>query len=116
MSFSKFAEPVDIHHQSAHVDGDDFILIVPQENAEDMRPKLREAFQKEVSRFYSEEEKMQDFIREKDREKKEQIYPLMDLSTATINVNQENFIHYGHLVSQADDLLRQAKQGVQELR
>jgi diguanylate cyclase (GGDEF)-like protein len=98
----------------AHVDGDDFAVLLPQEDAESFRRQLKESFSKESGKFYTPEEKKQGFIREKDREQKEQVFPLMSLCSASIPVTVEQFVHYGQLVSRADDLLRQAKQGSQE--
>lgn len=100
----------------AHVDGDDFILLLPLEgDRETFRDKLRSKFQTEVLQFYSATERKQKFFYEKGRDAKEQIFPLMTLSTVILNIGKENFIHYGELVSKANDLLHQAKLGAQEV-
>lgn len=95
----------------AHVDGDDFVILVPQENAQAIADELKSGFDGATSEFYSAEEKKRGFYYEKGRDQKDQIFPLMTLSTVVLNVSMEKFRHYGQLVSQAGDLLHQAKVG-----
>ena len=100
----------------AHVDGDDFILLVPNRSADEVRQKLRQEFQSEVSKFYSKKERDEGFFYEKDRSQKDRIFPLMGLSTAVLEITLEKFAHYGELVSQINEMLRQAKVGSQEVQ
>jgi len=100
----------------AHVDGDDFILLLAQGDTDRVKTNLRAEFQKEVLKFYSAEEKEKGFIYQKSRDQKDQIYPLMRLSMALLNVTVEGFHHYGELVSHARELLHQAKIGAQDVK
>lgn len=98
----------------AHVNGDDFILLVQEQDAEKIRQNLKEQFRVEALPFYSTAEQKQGFFYELGRDQKQQIYPLMTLCTIILNVSVEKFVHYGELVSSANDLLRQAKLGAQD--
>ena len=100
----------------AHIDGDDFILIVPDHEAERVRQDLRARFQKMAPQFYSSDELKKGFFTGKGRDEKEGIFQLMNLSTAVVKVQKETFAHYGELVCEASELLRQAKVGAQDVR
>ena len=100
----------------SHVDGDDFILLVPEENADSIRQTLREELQEEIFKFYSAEEREKGFFYEKGRDKKDQIFPLMSPSMALLKVTMEKFVHYGQLVSESNELLRQTKVGAQDVK
>lgn len=94
-----------------HIDGDDFIIAAPQGRGADIRAGLREKFQSEVQKFYSKEEIRKGFIFQKDRENKDQIFPLMQLSTAVLGAAKEKFSHYGQLVAEINEALHQSKVG-----
>jgi diguanylate cyclase (GGDEF)-like protein len=101
----------------AHVDGDDFVLLISEGPVDEVRKFLQDQFQAEITKFYSESEiHMGFFIGKSREEQKQQIFPLMSLSTVGLSVSLEKFVHYGQLVSQANDLMRQAKVGTEILR
>lgn len=99
----------------SHIDGDDFIIMAAQGRGDKIRRELREKFQSEVQKFYSKEEIKKGFIFQKDRENKDQIFPLMRLSTAVLTVAKEKFAHYGELVTEINEALRQSKVGSQDI-
>jgi len=94
-----------------HIDGDDFIIAAPLGRSGKIRAGLREKFQSDVQKFYSKEEIRKGFIFQKDRENKDQIFPLMQLSTAVLGVSKEKFSHYGQLVAEVNEALHQSKVG-----
>lgn len=94
-----------------HIDGDDFIIALPKGQGDPIRAGLREKFQSEVQKFYSKEEILKGFIFQKDRENKDQIFPLMQLATAVLGVFKEKFSHYGALVTEINEALHQSKVG-----
>jgi PleD family two-component response regulator len=100
----------------AHVDGDDFILILPEQKADQLKQELRDQFQEQILKFYSQEERKKGFFYEKGRDQKDQIFPIMNLSMIVHKVTIENFIHYGHLVSICNGLLHQTKIGAQDVK
>ena len=100
----------------AHVDGDDFIYILPGNKSGEIKQYLRERFQIEVQKFYTTEEREKGFFIGKGRDQKDQIFPIMSLSMIELNITLENFIHYGQLVSASNELLRQAKVGAQDVK
>ncbi|OGR83963.1 MAG: hypothetical protein A2636_04325 [Elusimicrobia bacterium RIFCSPHIGHO2_01_FULL_64_10] len=99
----------------AHIDGDDFVLLAPVQEAAAVLDKLRAEFRSGIQRFYAKDEVKKGFFHEKDRSDKDQIFPLMSLSTAVIEITHETFAHYGELVSEMDEMLRQSKVGSQEV-
>ncbi len=99
----------------SHIDGDDFIVRVPSGKGDKVRKALKEKFQSEVQKFYSKEEIRKGFIFQKDRENKDQIFPLMRLSTAVLNAAREKFSHYGELVAEINEALHQSKVGSQDI-
>lgn len=99
----------------AHIDGDDFFILVPARKGDAVRKDLRQKFQSQAQKFYTKEEIQKGFIFQKDRERKDQIFPLMRLSTAVLEVSKEKFAHYGEIVSETNELLRQSKVGSQDV-
>lgn len=100
----------------AHVGGDDFILLVSKEAGDKIKSRLREEFSQTILKFYSKEEQAKGFFYEKGRDQKDQIFPLMNLSMAVLEVSMEKFLHYGHLVSESNELLRQTKIGAEDVK
>ena len=99
----------------SHIDGDDFIILAASGRGDEIRKALREKFQSEVHKFYSKEEITKGFIFQKDRENKDRIFTLMQLSTAVLKVTKEKFAHYGELVAEINEALRQSKAGSQDI-
>ncbi|MBI2916338.1 MAG: diguanylate cyclase [Elusimicrobia bacterium] len=100
----------------AHVDGDDFILLLSEPLTTQIKATLRERFSQEIQNFYAASEIEKGFIYEKGRDKKDQIFPLMGLSMVDLKVSVEKFQHYGLLVSESSELLRQTKVGAQDVK
>lgn len=99
-----------------HVDGDDFIILLPEDKVDEVKQNLRKQFQTNILKFYSSEEKEKGFIYQKDRDNKEQIFPLMTLSMCVVQTETNQFSNYGALVLKAEEMLRQAKIGSQEIK
>ncbi|MGZ3608229.1 MAG: sensor domain-containing diguanylate cyclase, partial [Syntrophales bacterium] len=59
-----------------HVGGDDFIVITGSERAEQVCQKIVEEFDRRSMRFYSEKDRQKGFITGKDRQGKQQDFPL----------------------------------------
>lgn len=96
----------------AHVDGDDFILLLKEEDEESVCSLVRQKFEQLLPKFFSDEERAQGFFYEKAREdQKRRVFPLMRISAVGVRVRLEKFQHYGCLVASAQDVLRQAKSG-----
>ncbi len=93
----------------AHVGGDDFFVILASAEADVFRQSLREKFKAKVAQFYSPADRDKGIFFGQDRENKQSVFPFMSLSMAVVPVSVEKFTHYGNLIAQANDLLRQAK-------
>ncbi len=98
------------------VGGDDFVVIVENEKAEHVRNALRQSIQAELLKFYSKQDQENGFFKGMGRDKKEQVFPLMNFSMVVLKASMEKYRHYGQIVSEANGLLHQAKIGAENVK
>lgn len=99
-----------------HVGGDDFVVIVENDKADHVRNALRQSVNAELSKFYSKEERENGFFKGMGRDKKEQVFPLMNYSMVVLKASLEKYPHYGQIVSEANEILHQTKIGAENLK
>jgi len=68
----------------AHIGGDDYIIIVTPEKAQEVASGIIRSFDSEVSRYFSEHELAQGFYIGKDRDFREKQFPIMTISIGII--------------------------------
>jgi GGDEF domain-containing protein len=101
----------------AHIDGDDFVLLLHENDLESVQNNLCQQFDDAIDKFYSAQEVQLGFFYGKERkDQKERVFPLMHISTIGLKVSLEKFIHYGQLVTQASDWMDQAKISAEHLK
>ena len=98
------------------VGGDDFVALVENDKAELVRNALRQSMQAELLKFYSKEDRENGFFKGIGRDKKEQVFPLMNFSMVVLKASMEKYPHYGQIVSEANELLHQAKIGAENVK
>ncbi len=98
------------------VGGDDFVVIVENDKAEHVRNALRQSIQAELLKFYKKDEQENGFFKGIGRDKKEQVFPLMNFSMVVLKASMEKYPHYGQIVSEANELLHQAKIGAENVK
>lgn len=74
-----------------HVGGDDFILVIPSEYGNDIPEEIIRRFDKEIIKFYNRQDTDLRYIESKNRQGKAQIFPIMSLSIAGIDLQNKNY-------------------------
>ena len=74
-----------------HVGGDDFILVIPSEYGNEVPQEIIRRFDKEVTQFYNRQDTDLRYIESKNRQGKAQIFPIMSLSIAGIDLQNKNY-------------------------
>ncbi|WP_462324547.1 GGDEF domain-containing protein [Desulfoplanes sp.] len=98
-----------MHSFVGHVGGDDFVCTLPADKAEAACKSLIENFDSIVPNFYDREDRIRGGILSKNRQGREQNFPLMAISLAVVfNVNCK-LTHYGQASQIAMNLKKQAK-------
>lgn len=74
-----------------HVGGDDFIVVIPSEYGYEVPKEIIRRFDKEVTQFYNRQDNDLRYIESKNRQGKAQIFPIMSLSIAGIDLQNKNY-------------------------
>jgi GGDEF domain-containing protein len=92
-----------------HVGGDDFIVITGSERAEQVCKKIVEEFDRRSMRFYSEKDRQKGFIIGKDRQGKQQNFPLVTMTIAVVTDDGSKFQGPLDMAKKAAELKEYAK-------
>lgn len=93
-----------------HVGGDDFIVIITgSERAEQICQKIVEEFDRRSMRFYSEKDRQKGFITGKDRQGKQQNFPLVTITIAVVTDDGSKFQGPLDMAKKAAELKEYAK-------
>ncbi len=93
-----------------HVGGDDFIVIITgSERAEQICQKIVEEFDRRSMRFYSEKDRQKGFITGKDRQGKQQTFPLVTITIAVVTDDGSKFQGPLDMAKNAAELKEYAK-------
>jgi diguanylate cyclase (GGDEF)-like protein len=92
-----------------HVGGDDFLIIVSPEIAEDVAAKLCERYDAEVPALYDDADLSRGSIEIKDRQGNLKHFPLVTLSIGIASTRNRRFSHYGEAVAVATEMKQFAK-------
>lgn len=74
-----------------HVGGDDFILVIPSEYGYTIPKEIIKRFDQEIIQFYNRQDTDLRYIESTNRQGKKQIYPIMSLSIAGIDLRNKNY-------------------------
>ncbi|CAG0953626.1 Diguanylate cyclase DosC [Geobacteraceae bacterium] len=94
---------------AGHIGGDDFVFIVPAEQAEAVAERIIANFTAIVSELFSEEEKVKGFYVAHDRKGNEEQVPLMGIAISIVPMNSPKIGHYAKVAEVAAELKRLAK-------
>lgn len=94
---------------AGHIGGDDFVFIVPLEQAEAVSERIIANFTAVVSELFSEEEKVRGFYVAHDRKGNEEQVPLMGIAISIVPMNSPKIGHYAKVAEVAADLKKLAK-------
>ncbi|TMK82575.1 MAG: response regulator [Actinobacteria bacterium] len=92
-----------------HVGGDDFVLIVPPEIAEDVAARLCERFDEEAPMLYDPDDLERGHIEVKDRQGAMAKFPILTVSVGVVSTSNRGYSHYGEAVSVATEMKQVAK-------
>jgi diguanylate cyclase (GGDEF)-like protein len=92
-----------------HVGGDDFVAVVPPENAEDVAKRIVERFDGDIHEFYEREDIERGYIEVEDRKGVMQKLPLAGVSVGIATTDVRRFAHYGEAVAVATEMKQFAK-------
>jgi diguanylate cyclase (GGDEF)-like protein len=92
-----------------HIGGDDFVFIVPTQNAEQVCQTIITNFNIIVSDLFGDEEKTRGFYLAQDRKGEAQQIPLLGISIAVVPADNPQIRHAGKIAEIAADLKKLAK-------
>lgn len=93
-----------------HIGGDDFIIITSPDRAERIANAIIEFFDKEIPAAYSEEDRRRGFVQVKNRQGKNEKFPITSISIAGVTNKFRKFNNYWEIPEVAAELKRMAKQ------
>lgn len=94
---------------SGHIGGDDFVFIVPLEQAEPVCRTIIANFNIIVSDLFSDEDNARGYYIARDRKGHEQKFPLLGISIAAVPTDSPRIQHCGKVAEVAAELKKQAK-------
>jgi diguanylate cyclase (GGDEF)-like protein len=95
-----------------HVGGDDFIVILPPEPAEQVAGMLCKRFEEQVPMLYDAEDRERGTIEVQDRQGNLRNFPLLTISIGVATTLSRRFAHFGEAVSVATEMKQSATRQV----
>ena len=92
-----------------HVGGDDFILIAPSEHCANVTQNIVRNFDQDIITFYNRQDIDQRCIQAADRRGQLQIYPIMSISIAGINLSYRRYSSYLEVNDACVEMKKMAK-------
>jgi len=92
-----------------HIGGDDFVILTNVDTVDSLCQYIIEEFQKVVPQFYNEEDRLRGYIVSKDRQGREQKFPLLSMSIGAVTNEFRKFSHAAQISEVGAELKEQAK-------
>jgi len=92
-----------------HVGGDDFVVIVTPELAEQTAERVIERFDRDIRNYYDAPDLERGFIEVEDRQGNPQNFPLVSISVGIATTETRKFTHYGEAIAVAAEMKQFAK-------
>lgn len=93
-----------------HIGGDDFIIIFESRDWENACKRMLERFEQEIPDHYSEQDRQQGGLWNKDRQDQEAFFPLLSLSIGAVEPSLESCHSHHDVATMATEAKKQAKQ------
>jgi GGDEF domain-containing protein len=87
-----------------HQGGDDFVVVCTHEDWERVASSFVALFDHGIARFYNEADRARGFILSKDRQDREQRFPLMSVSVAAVSNQHRRFDSFGQIVATVSEV------------
>jgi diguanylate cyclase (GGDEF)-like protein len=92
-----------------HVGGDDFIVVIPRESAEEYANTVCKEFDEKAEDLYNEADRNRGGIRAKDRQGISREFAFMSVSMAGVDLSLSRFDHFSEVASAAASVKKAAK-------
>ncbi len=92
-----------------HVGGDDFVVVVSPDVAEEAAAWICRRFDQEVAAFYDRDDRKRGFVEVEDRRGKPQRFGLVAISIGVATTSRRKFSHHGEAVDVAAEMKQLAK-------
>jgi diguanylate cyclase (GGDEF)-like protein len=92
-----------------HIGGDDFVLILEPDRADDVLTMISQEFDRRAPNWYSEEDRARGGVKVKDRRGETRMHPVMSLSIGAVSTLTRSVTHYAKLVDIASEMKRYVK-------
>jgi diguanylate cyclase (GGDEF)-like protein len=92
-----------------HIGGDDFMLLVPQEQAVEVGTEIIRRFDSGAPNFYSDEEASHGYIEAEDRQGNRSVFPLTSISLGGVMLLNRDFEKYIEVADVCADVKHRAK-------
>jgi GGDEF domain-containing protein len=92
-----------------HVGGDDFVVMVPSDRAEELGAEIARRFDEQAPSWYDDADRERGAIETRDRQGQLQRFPLMALSMAGVHLGQRELTHYLEVSSICAECKKYAK-------
>ena len=92
-----------------HVGGDDFVMVVPPDVAEEAANRIIQLFDREAPNHYDREDVERGFIEVEDRQGNPQKFPVISISVGIATTANRSFSHYGDAISVGAEMKQFAK-------
>ena len=92
-----------------HIGGDDFILVVPSQKSDLVAERIATVFDAEITKFYNKEDAAAGFINSTNRQGKKQIFPIMTISMAGVDLSHSRYKNYIEVNDACSELKKKAK-------
>ncbi len=92
-----------------HIGGDDFVIITETNNSIILAENIIKDFDKEILKFYNEEDLKNGFIVSTDRNNNVQKFPIMTISIGIITTDVAHLVHFAEISKRASELKKLAK-------
>ncbi|MBI5624371.1 MAG: response regulator [Elusimicrobia bacterium] len=89
-----------------HVGGDDFVVITTPAKAETLAQRVAEHFDQKVPLFYSPEDRLRGYVAAKDRQGREERFPIMSLSIAIATNEKRTLDRYAKVSETVAEIKR----------
>jgi diguanylate cyclase (GGDEF)-like protein len=93
-----------------HVGGDDFILVIPSEFGNEIPKEIVRRFDRDIIQFYNRKDTDLRYIESKNRQGNAQIYPIMSISIAGIDLCNRNYSTYLEVNDACAEMKKRAKE------
>jgi diguanylate cyclase (GGDEF)-like protein len=92
-----------------HVGGDDFVMIIPTKYTEEIAKEIVDSFERNIVRFYSDEDKKRGLILSSNRRGEPRTYPIMTISIAVVDLSSHRFSTYIEVNDACVEMKKKAK-------